>query len=68
MLKIGHQSCKKFIRRDYSGAPFLADDGETCVYITKGAESVCDDVKYDTHQPLCYCSKFLLIKNIFTRL
>merc|ERR1712179_420155 len=55
MKKAGHRSCQKFIHRDYSGVPLIADNGKTCVYLTSGAKSVCHDVKFAPHRPLCYC-------------
>ena len=58
MKKAGHRSCQKFVQRDYSGVPLIANDGKTCVYLNWGAKSVCDDVKYDDHSPICYCGKF----------
>ena len=58
MKKAGHRSCQKFVQRDYPGVPLIAEDGKTCVYLTSGAKSGCDDVQYDSHRPLCYCGKF----------
>ena len=58
LKEAGHQSCQKFVHRPYSGAPLMANDGTTCVYLTPGAKSVCHEVKYPDHRPLCYCGKF----------
>jgi len=55
MKQAGHQSCQRFLHRPYSGAPLIANDGNTCVYLTPRATSVCDEVKHPDHQPLCYC-------------
>ena len=59
LKEAGHQSCQKFVHRPYSGAPLMANDGTTCVYLTPGAKSVCHEVKYSEHRPLCYCGEHL---------
>ena len=60
MYKAGHQAaCTKILSRDYSGTPFLTDDGKTCAFLKEGSRSVCDRPKFDSHRPLCYCSKRL---------
>jgi len=53
----GHQMCEdKYVtQRKYAGAPFVADDGKTCVFLTKGAKSVCTPPLVPDHKPLCYC-------------
>jgi len=66
MKKAGHRSCQKFVQRDYSGVPLIANDGKTCVYLNWGAKSVCDDVKYDDHSPICYCEATTTVPNTTT--
>jgi len=57
MVQIGHTNCKEFKHRGYAGAPLLANDGTTCVYLTPNGRSVCHKVTVKSHQPLCYCRK-----------
>merc|ERR1711894_613574 len=57
MVQIGHTNCKEFKHRGYAGAPLLANDGTTCVYLTPKGRSVCHKVTVKSHQPLCYCRK-----------
>ena len=60
MSKAGHQAtCTKILSRDYAGTPFVADGSNTCVFLKEGYRSVCARPKFDSHRPLCYCSKRL---------
>ena len=53
MLNFG-KSCNKVVHRDYPGTPFLSGQ-DTCVYLTRGGQSVCDGNKFAWHRALCYC-------------
>ena len=68
MVQIGHTNCKEFKHRGYAGAPLLANDGTTCVYLTPNGRSVCHKVTVKSHQPLCYCSKLLVLLHTFVQL
>jgi len=55
LSQAGHPMCKRVIKRRYFWGPFVADNGNTCVFLTPGFKSQCTQPKEPTHRPLCYC-------------
>jgi len=51
----GDKRCQYVTSRRYAGAPFVADGGKTCVFLTPGRKSVCKRPWVRSHKPLCYC-------------
>ena len=49
------QNCTAWKPRDFHGTPLVADDGKTCVYLSQGAKSVCNDVMHPPHRAICSC-------------
>jgi hypothetical protein len=51
----GDKRCQDVTFRRYAGAPFVANGGKTCVFLTPGRKSVCKRPWVRSHRPLCYC-------------